>query len=90
MELGAGGGAGAGHPKVSSLATLIAQGARVTPTSNSTTAEGAALNELRRIKKTVEVYLNKTHEIDTSITIHEVGRRYRTRNGARATPSHAL
>ena len=50
------------------LAVLISAGARVIPISASGTDDTAAANERRRLQRTVEQYLKKDLEIDTSKT----------------------
>lgn len=68
VQLEADSGAGVIGGKLSALQTLIAAGARVTPMSSSENAEQIALNDLRRQKKNIEVYLTKQHDIDTTMT----------------------
>lgn len=54
--------------KQSALAVLIQAGARVTPTGNRDSQEQTILNDMRRQKKNVEVYLSKQHDIDVTMT----------------------
>ena len=54
--------------KLSALSVLINAGARVTPTGNRESQEQIILNDMRRQKKNIEVYLSKQHEIDVTMT----------------------
>lgn len=61
----AGGGAQGFDARQNALALLIANGARVT-SINSASSESAALAERRRLFRNVDVYLQKTREIETA------------------------
>ena len=49
------------------LLTLIQAGARVLPVSSNQSSEQQQLNEMRRKKKNIEVFLSKSLGIDTSM-----------------------
>jgi hypothetical protein len=66
VELEAGS-AGGGAATVSALATLIQHGARTLPASDSQNAENALLQNMRRKKKNVDVYLQRVCGVDTTM-----------------------
>ena len=62
-----GGGGGGGGAKKSALQTMVDFGARVTSVTAGGSSEQAALNDLRRNKKNIDVYLAKSMYIDTTL-----------------------
>lgn len=60
-DMGGGEAVAGGRPNA--LATLIAQGARVTATSNSGNQDAIQRIERRRMQRTVDVYLTKSLEV---------------------------
>jgi hypothetical protein len=62
-EMGGGGGA---HIKQSALQVLVENGARTTSTAQGKNAEQAAMDNLRRQRRNVDVFLAKQYGVDTT------------------------
>lgn len=66
--------------KQNALAVLISVGARVTPIRAGTDGDAVAMQERRRLLKTVDVYLSKELEVDTKSDAEHTGKKGGNRN----------
>jgi hypothetical protein len=78
----AGGGGGGGEGRGSALATLIACGARVKPVGDSLSAEAEQAELRRRQARTVDTFLTKERDIDTSRTQPKKGSGHKAKMSA--------